>query len=223
MWRAIVFDLDDTLYRELDFVESGWRVVSAEVERRYGISQTFVFSALSSIFAQHGRDRTFDRLSQSLGVGGELEVLEWVELYRYHSPEISLYSDARVALDGLQRSAISLGLLTDGDPAVQRNKARALELRQWVQCCRFTWDSGSEHQKPHRQAYAPLLESIGIDASSVVYVGDNPNKDFVGARALGMPTIRLRRGPYATLEVGAELDADRSISELTDLLELAWS
>ena len=60
----IVFDLDDTLYVELEYVKSGFQAVSSFLEQRFGLASEETFGAMMDILESHGRGAVFDRLSQ---------------------------------------------------------------------------------------------------------------------------------------------------------------
>ena len=212
--RAVLFDLDDTLYRELDFVESAFREVAGALGQCAGVPGPQAHAAPADAFVRFGRDRTINRAVEALGLAPSL-VPELVRVYRSHAPAgLQLHSDATRVLDRLATQGVRLGLVTDGDPAVQRSKARALGLARWLAVMRFTWDEGAERQKPHARAFLPALEALGLAGDEVVYVGDNPAKDFVGARALGMYTVRVLRGPHALDVPASGYDADLTLDTL---------
>ncbi|MBI5543559.1 MAG: HAD-IA family hydrolase [Deltaproteobacteria bacterium] len=222
MRSCVLFDLDDTLYPEADFVRSGFDAVSRELARRFGIASAKAREALDQSLARHGRGRTFDLALEQLGLDNTPGLVsELVRVYRGHCPAIALYPDASRALDRLSARGVRLGLVTDGDPQVQRSKARTLGLERWLTALVFTWDAGPEHQKPHPSGYERALVALGVAAEGAVYVGDNPAKDFRGARGLGLRTVRVRRGAHAGLEAaGPEDGADTEVEDL-DALKVA--
>jgi putative hydrolase of the HAD superfamily len=69
------------------------------------------------------------------------------------------------------------------------------------------------------------MNHFGGPAYTYVYVGDNPAKDFVGARALGWRTIRIRRaaGEHSLVEAQPGYEADQEIADLGELRRLAKS
>ena len=216
MLECVLFDLDDTLYPEADFFRSGMDAVSVEVERRFGIKA----SQARVILTRQGRDRTIDRALSELGIAAEGLVPELVQVYRTHPPKITLFPDARDALQRLASRGLRLGLVTDGEPQTQRSKARALELDRWMGAQVFTWDDGPQLQKPHPQGYERALRALAVEAHCAAYVGDNPAKDFAGARALGLRTVRIRRGPHAPAIAEPGFGADAQIDDF-DMLEQA--
>ena len=49
-WQGIVFDLDDTLYPERDYVLSGFKAVASWAEARLGVPSLGGFSGLRRLF-----------------------------------------------------------------------------------------------------------------------------------------------------------------------------
>jgi putative hydrolase of the HAD superfamily len=229
--RAVLFDLDDTLYPELDFVRSAMAAVADAIAARAGVTATSARAALDHALHAHGRGQTIDLALDALGIErSQALIAELVGVYRGHAPRLSLHVDAARALVRLSSRGLLLGLVTDGDPAVQRAKAKALALERWMRHLRFTWDDGPSRQKPHPAAYRGALDALGVAGHEAAYVGDNPIKDFVGARALGLQTIRLRRGPFRDLpatpgcepaiEIESHDDLDDALARVTGTRKL---
>src|SRR5438477_4377326 len=106
MRRALLLDLDDTLYEERSYVLSGFRAVARHVEAAEpGIHADRCFDLMVKHLDQHGRDRIFDRTLLDLGCkpeGGTVQ--ELVNVYRHHEPAIALYPDVAESLDRLSAS-----------------------------------------------------------------------------------------------------------------------
>ena len=216
--RAVLFDLDDTLYPEIDFARSGFAAVAAALEARFAVPAGTARAALAAALDAHGRGQTIDRALAALGIAVAPGLIgELVAVYRSHAPRLALHPDAIRALDRLRRRGLALGVVTDGDPAVQRAKAAALDLARWIGHLRCTWDDGAERQKPHPQAFTRALAALHVAGDEAAYVGDNPAKDFVGARGLGLHTVRLRRGPHGDAVAAAGHAAAVDIASLDEL------
>src|SRR5213592_4647719 len=84
--RAVVFDLDDTLYPESAYVRSGFRAVAEEAARRYGVSADEAYSELERLFEDGVRGNTFDRWLSARGIDGD--VADLMAAYRAHTPTI---------------------------------------------------------------------------------------------------------------------------------------
>jgi len=191
--RAIVFDLDDTLYPERAFVDSGFRAVASWGERRLGLAGDAVYRELMSSFDEGVRGNTFDHFVARHGVGGDGLVQEMIEVYREHAPQIAPYPGAGEMLARL-RGRFLLGLLTDGPGDMQRRKISALGLGETFDAVFLTDDLGRGGWKPSSRPFAAILALLAVPADQATYVGDNPAKDFLGARRIGMETIRIHHG-----------------------------
>jgi putative hydrolase of the HAD superfamily len=190
--RGVVFDLDDTLYFEREYVLSGFRFIAEAVGGDCGGPEP-VLDLLTSDFKSGVRGNAFNRLLDKLpSLGTRWNVPDLVELYRGHRPVIELSSSTRDLLTALSANNIQLALITDGSPAGQFRKIDALEARRLFEPIVVTDFWGLEFRKPHPRAFEAVMKSWGITPGRLVYVGDNPEKDFLSPRAIGWKTARLR-------------------------------
>ncbi len=217
-WRAILFDMDDTLYPERAYVMSGFRAVAAWAEGRCGIPAEEGYAELEQLFESGVRGDTFDRWLAEFGQDGTL-VSEAVGVYRGHAPQIEPYAAVTPLLARLKQNS-ALGIVSDGYLDVQRGKLDALGLRNWFNVIVFSDEMGREAWKPSPLAFQAALEYLQVAPSDAVYVGDNPKKDFLGARRAGVASIwlKLQGGVYEALAPeGQEYEPDfvvRSFGEL---------
>ncbi len=224
-WHAVAFDLDDTLYPEWSFVLGGFRAAAAWAQAHLGRPAEETSAELVSLFQDGVRGDTFDRWLASHGLGPDA-VPELVRAYREHAPTLTPYPGITGLLESLQGSR-RLGLLSDGDFAVQRRKLGALGISRYFDAIVFTDVWGRDGWKPAARPFRELLDGLGVDAAEAVYVADNPAKDFLGPRELGMSSIRVRFPdalhagvPAPTEHHAADLCAD-SVGELAEILGIA--
>lgn len=212
----LVFDLDDTLYLERDFVRSGFRHVGAWVETVFEV-QGFGERCLYH-FEAGARGDIFNRAMQDVGLDPAAEtVADLVRQYRTHDPDIALEPDAARYLSN---SPFTIhGLITDGPEAGQAGKIAALGLASHIPHIRMTgaWPVG--FGKPHPRAFEEMEHLAGPAAARMVYVADNPLKDFVTPRRRGWLTVQIMRaGRIHTASAPDEAHAPHtSISSLDDL------
>lgn len=213
-WRTILFDLDDTLYPERAFVLSGFRAAAQWAEAALNIPATVGVRQLETYFNAGVRGDTFDRWLSQHGLASGGWIADIIRAYREHAPDIAPYPDV-VPLLARLRGRVRLGLITDGYADVQRRKLAALDLLDYFDVVIFSDDLGREAWKPSPLPFTTALARTGTEPRAAVYVADNPAKDFIGARRLGMSTVRVRRpdGLHrllepATPEHGADVDID---------------
>jgi putative hydrolase of the HAD superfamily len=219
--EALIFDLDDTLYPERDFVMSGFAAAARRLAPRHSPEE--VLATFRALFASGERTHVFDRALAHLQIpGGEGLVPELLATYREHPPALALFDDADWAL-GHFRATHRLGVLTDGYLATQRNKVKALALAPRVDAIVYSDEFGRDRWKPHPFGFERMAELVGIAAARCCYVADNPRKDFAAPRALGWTTVRIERegGEYAGLQPRDPAHAaDVTIRSLRELVTL---
>lgn len=214
---ALIFDMDDTLYPEKDYVASGFQAVGRYVERTLGHSG---FAAAALRLFQAGEKRqVFNRALAELGLPctGEL-IAELVACYRRHEPQIALAADAKAVLS-LVGSGVKLGLLSDGYLEAQERKVHKLGLPGRFDAVVLSDELGRACWKPSPVPYERITQLLAVDHEACVYVGDNGGKDFITAKALGWRTVRLRRadGVYADAPVPEAYEAHYQIDNLLAL------
>jgi putative hydrolase of the HAD superfamily len=213
--RCVVFDVDDTLYLERDYVRSGFRHVGEWVRNDLGLEG---FADLAwRAFEEGVRGSIFDLALQRCGVDPRPDLVnQLVDLYRAHSPALELCPDAKVCLDRL-RGRVPLAAISDGPLASQRQKVRALGLDEWLDPVLLTAELGPGFDKPNVGAYRLVEERTGCAGSECVYVADNPAKDFMGPKSLGWSTIRVRRPGSLHQAVGSTDEVDLEVPDLHGL------
>jgi putative hydrolase of the HAD superfamily len=209
----LVFDLDDTLYDELTYVRSGFRAVAQWGENELGINAGRSFTLLSEIHDREGRGRIFD-----LWLDGRASVAKAVDIYRHHIPQIELWTSASLVISAL--SHLPMYIVTDGHKVVQDKKLTALGLRRHVRHAYITHRYGIAHAKPSTFCFELIARREGRPLSELVYVGDNPAKDFVGLNAAGAHTIRVLTGQHRHVIAPLGFDAQHRIDNLKHLPSL---
>jgi putative hydrolase of the HAD superfamily len=190
MIQAIIFDLDDTLYPEKDFVESGYRSVARHIAGCWNYSFDEVFSSMMMSFDSSGRETVFPNLLLRFPEI-TLSLDEFVQIYRQQNPAIHLFRGYRELLRDLS-GKYRLGLITDGLPEVQKRKVKALGLDIIIGNIIYSWEYGSERQKPHPHSFSAMLELLQSAPQNALFVGDNPEKDGKGAKNVGMQYVQIR-------------------------------
>ena len=91
MITTVIFDMDDTLYDEIDYCSSGFRAVAKFLAAEHGVDAGAAFDALWSEFCSGNHDRTFNAALELLKIPCKTEdIVGLVRLYRGHKPDIKL-------------------------------------------------------------------------------------------------------------------------------------
>lgn len=185
--NVIVFDLDDTLYKEIDFVRSGFRHVAQILSEEIpSADSNDIFDVLWQARIQG--DDAYDAVIRKFQLGLHLKEM-MKEHYRFHHPDISLEEDTRNLLIRLKAAGAVLGIISDGRQIQQTNKITALGLREFVDDKNIIINSDKERYKPDPHSFRNIMARYGD--SYYWYIGDNPTKDFKAPNELGWTTVCL--------------------------------
>jgi len=223
---TVVFDLDDTLYDEVDYCRSGFEAVAdflVEVHR-VPAAPADLCTAFWRQFHSGNRTETFNAALKELGLAFDEQLIAGlVRAYRGHVPTIRLPKESRDCLANLRRSH-DLAILTDGYLPAQRLKIRALGITGYFKCILYTEQLGREHWKPSPVGFVKVLEALHAQPGQAVYVADNAAKDFIAPNSLGMRSVqvarplRLHKDPPPVPSAAPQHSLD-SLSQLPALLQ----
>ncbi len=193
--RAILLDLDDTLFPQENWLAGAWKAVRAAAAP-YGLDADAFEATLVEICSEgSAAGGIIDRALERHGAA-HVPPAPLVRAFReYRAPVLDPYPRAAAALAEVRECAL-VCLVTDGDVAIQRSKLEALGLADAFDAIVFSDDLGRRFRKPNRAPFDAALEAVGVDAEHAVLIGDCPWKDVAGASAVGIRTIRVRTGEY---------------------------
>ena len=178
--KVVVFDLDDTLYKEIDFLKSAYKEIATSIGNPELIQQMLEW--------YKNGDNVFQRLNRAIGRNTPIE--EYLKIYRNHVPDISLSDGVEDTLNELKCRGIVIGLITDGRSISQRNKIKVLGLERWIEekniIISEEFGSNKTDEKNFRYFYGMYSDSC------FYYVGDNPEKDFVVPNHLRWISVMLK-------------------------------
>jgi len=178
----IVFDLDDTLYKEIDFVKSAYVYINNYINSRFNIDLS---KNIKKCLAREAN--FFDLINSKLLPDQNFPIEKYLELYRFHYPDIKLSKDTSVFLEKILSHNIDFSIITDGRSISQRNKIKALGLYDLVKNIIISEETGFE--KPHLNNFK-ILNRI-YSNKKLIYIADNTSKDFLAPNSLNWDTICL--------------------------------
>ena len=225
MITTIIFDLDDTLYDEIEYCKSGFASVS---EFLAGLPKAppseRIFAAFWKQFTAGNRTKTFNAALDELGLDYDDKLIkELIKAYRDHVPKITLPQDSRDVLCQLS-GKYTLALLTDGFLPAQQLKVQALGIEKYFKCIVYTEQLGRDCWKPSPAGLEQLMQDLNTKPETIAYVADNEKKDFIAPNKLGFLTIQIIRPARIHTESSAESGAAAryvipKISQLPTLLD----
>ena len=182
--EGVLFDLDDTLYSEKEYVRSGFHTVAKLFPQ---IPQCF--NKLCAAF-ERGQNPVKTVLMEA-DLFSEESYRQCMSAVEDHHPRIQLYEGIRELFFELHKKKKSIGIITDGKPKVQRAKIKALGLDTMADEYLITDELAgngdvSEFRRPNDIAFLIMKKRMGIPCRNMAFVGDDREKDFAAPKSLGM-------------------------------------
>ena len=202
---VIVFDLDDTLYDEVDFVKSGFQEIANYLkDERY-------YNFMCEVFESEGSGKVFNKLIEKFSL--DVNINKLIEIYRFHTPNIVLPNESLELLKFAKE--FKTALISDGHYIMQKNKHDALKLDEFIKYPIFT--DFYHTKKPELKPYKMVMQNYQ-DQERFVYISDNPKKDFKAVAELGWTGIRFKNpvGIYRDFEN----DTDYEVESREDIIDI---
>ncbi|GIM28756.1 haloacid dehalogenase [Clostridium polyendosporum] len=219
MIKAVVFDLDDTLISEKQYVLSGFRTVARKISTDFFITQQEVLEKMNQIFTTSSK-MLFNKTLDELKIKYDIKYIdELITTYRKHNPIIDLYDDVIPIIKYLKQTGLKLGIITDGYKETQTRKIDAIKIKDYFNYIIITDELGKDFWKPSEKPYKLMSEKLGVNFNEIIYVGDNVEKDFITANRLGVLTVLIKRedGIYIDTVKDELYYAKYNINTLIDL------
>lgn len=175
---VIVFDLDDTLISEEDYLNSGIKEVENFISKTYKVN----FNGKIINAKKKGIKDLWGWSCNQLGL--PLEVKEsFLWFYRLHKPKLEIIPNVENLISELKTYHANIAILTDGRSVSQRLKINCINLNSVELFISQEFIS----EKPNLKRF--LLIEEKWPKKSYIYIGDNPRKDFIAPKKLGWNTI----------------------------------
>lgn len=188
--RAMLLDLDDTLYPIERFRLSGFAAVARHVASAGLLDARTAFRALVSASRGAERGRELDRLITAFQL--PLTVIGLRRVIRAHEPVLRLPRATRHTLRRL-RHTWRLAIVTNGMPAIQERKVAALGVDRFVHTVVYAAEHGLGEGKPDTAAFLEALRRLDVSPSRAIAVGDDEFADVFGATRCGVHAIQTRQ------------------------------
>ena len=217
--RAVLFDLDNTLYdRDQTFEQCAHGFVEKhlailEQDRRAEVLEQILtqgikgYGARQTVFAEVLR--RFPDMPDDADALDALFYRQWLTHMRLDAGTLRL-------LKALDMAGIPFGIITNGSTR-QNFKIDQLALRSRTQCIFISAEFGCS--KPDPAIFQAAASCLGVPCEQILFVGDNPHADICGADAVGMTTAWLHRGTSWPDTIPA-VQPDFIIDSFADLLTI---
>jgi putative hydrolase of the HAD superfamily len=215
--KAVLFDLDYTLYDTDKYVMGAFGDVARYLVDKYSLPQTEIYQYLGQLWNEKtsAYPYLFDDLLEHFSLKEE-NVNTIVEIFNKHKiVSVQLFADTIPTLKRLRLKNFKLGIITDGDAMRQRRKIQESGLDKLIDNIVY---AKNLEPKPSSLPFTAALKELDVKPSSAIYVADNPSVDFKGAKMIGIKTVRILRGKFSEITINDYVD--HTIENLDEILEI---
>lgn len=201
--KAILFDIDDTLFSTTEFARRArTNAVRAMIQAGIDLPEEIVLKELDEVLAEFSSnyEHHFDKLLHRLRLDSLLRVnpalIVAAGVVAYHDTkfrELAPFEDVFPLFNDLKRAGIRLGVITHGWTVKQAEKLVRLRLVPYLDPRAIFISDQIGISKPNPKLYLVALRDLELEASEVMYVGDNPEHDIAPPSSIGMITVWARR------------------------------
>ena len=216
MLRAVLFDLDDTLYdRSALVLRIAHEQTLAFSEPLARIDPAVFVERLIQLDA-HGygsKSAAYARIVSELGLAPALaEPLEQ-HFWETYDALCEPAQEAQIVLQALRTHGLKLGVVTNGRSVRQMLKLERLGVAPLFDAVLISQSEGV--RKPERAIFERAAARCGVAAGEALFVGDHPENDIAGARAAGLMAVWKRVSHWEMT-----LADVRAVDTLSELLPL---
>ncbi len=230
MKKAILFDLDDTLYDYESTHKKSMNEVYTFLKKEIGMSRKKFIELfdqskeeikmeLSGTASSHNRVLYFQRLIEKTHKTLEAKIIK--KLYRtywdYFIKEMKIFPGVLDTLKELKKRDLKIILVSDMTTYVQLRKIIKLKINKYIDYLVTSEETGSE--KPHSAMFLVALKKANCLPGEAIMIGDNRNKDIAGANSVGMDTIWVNSSKSIPKEKGYK-KPDYLINKIPEVLKI---
>lgn len=201
MKRAVLFDLDNTLYDyspvHKKALTKAYKIFNGQIQkiskekftRLFNLSKIEIHQELSGTASSHNRVLYFQRLVEKTHntIDPKIILTLYEAYWRTFLENMKLKKGVLETLKSLKKLDIKIVLVSDLTTNIQLRKIHKLKITPYIDFLVTSEEAGSE--KPHLIMFLLALKKLNLLPEEVIFVGDDKNKDISGANAAGMDTI----------------------------------
>jgi putative hydrolase of the HAD superfamily len=227
--RAILFDIDDTLYSTTAFAALARRqAVRAMIDAGLDLPEDVLLKELDEVLTEfssnyeHHFDKLLQRLRPSSLARVNSALIVAAGVAAYHDTkfrELKPFPDVIPLLRGLKEAGIRVGVITHGWTVKQAEKLVRLKLVPYLDPRAIFISDQIGISKPNPKLYLTAVHDLGLEPNEVMYVGDSPEHDVAPPKSIGMITVWASRAAKRPL-AGTNIVPDHSVASFEELARI---
>ena len=224
--RAVLFDLDDTLFSTTEFARKArLNAVRGMIAAGLDLPEEEVLRELDEVISEFtsNYDRHLDQLLRRLRpralqrVNPAILVASGVAAYHDTKfRELAPFDDVKPLLEDLRKAGLRRGIITHGLTLKQAEKLIRLDLLPYLDPDAIFVSEQIGISKPNPKLYLTALRDLMLRPEEVMYIGDSPAHDVAPPKQIGMVSVWAKRAARRTLE-GTDIEPDHVIGSFDEL------
>lgn len=195
--KAVLFDLDDTLYaynpcheeginQLVSYLTLAWGLKKEDVLAKYESSRRIVHDQLKETAASHHRLLYMTKLCESIDKNPITYAKYLEEVYwKGYFSRMELNENVIPIFDDLVKRNVKIAIVTDLVAEIQYRKILYLGLEDYINVIVTSEEAGAD--KPNPAIFNLALNKLNLNSpDNVVFVGDSYSKDIFGANSVGI-------------------------------------
>lgn len=196
MIKAVIFDIDNTMYDFDGANEAGLDAICVYVKKHFGMeseeTKALVRKCMNIVIertgencaAWHNRMLRFQCFLEEIGSTDYQKVMEMYHIYWDTVLEVMQPEQGLIPLlERLKQRGIKLGIGSDMTAYIQYKKLEKLGVLQYLDFLVVSEEASVE--KPSPQFFDLCLKKAGCKPEECIFIGDHPEKDVAGAARYG--------------------------------------
>ncbi|UJS17806.1 MAG: HAD family hydrolase [Candidatus Jettenia sp.] len=219
--KAIILDLDDTLYDcSGTIVDRGRRQVAKTIAKLINCTEEEAYLLQSEIEEKYGtRINIYEKIVALYNLPNRYtqELLE--EFIHVDIADITLFPDVINTLTQLKAQGYKLILVTSGEIQIQREKIDILSLNTYFD---DIFIADRNYNRAKKDCFYDIIQQYNLKPEEIVCVGDKIDDELCAAKFFGMLTIMFEHGRHYKAylkEREKHIKPDYCIRHIKDLLE----
>ncbi|MEM3154732.1 MAG: TIGR02253 family HAD-type hydrolase [Candidatus Woesearchaeota archaeon] len=219
MIKAVLFDLDNTL---IDFMKMKKRATDAALDAMIAagvnLDKEKAHAILNELYDHYGieHQNVFDKflIKTQQKVNYKILAAGIVAYRKEKLVHAEAYPGVVQTLLKLKQKGLKLAIVSDAPILQAWTRLTEMRIQDFFDAV-VTFDDTGE-RKPSATPFKKALEKLDVKPEEVLHVGDWPERDIAGAKALGIKTAFAKYGAVKPTAV----KADYELNKIEDLLSI---
>ena len=223
----LIFDLDDTLYdysfaheialsKTIIFIKDIGNYSKKEIFKAFNTARKKTHIDLLDTGASHNRLLYFQKTFELLKLNSVDHSIDCYNTYwNTFLKNMVLFNGVKELFKVLKKQNKKICILTDLTSHIQFRKIKALGIQKYIDFIVSSEECGKE--KPHPIMFFKALEKLNSVKENAIMIGDNWDKDILGAQNIGITSVWINNKKKEKKEI-ANIYQVNEFNELKDFL-----